>query len=749
VYGRLQTPEPRFTPRSGFGVPCPIGRSSSSHAFLSIAIAIFILLVVTAGQSFAAERFAFWNYDGNIGKVWVANEDGTGLSALAATQNFDVALSPDASTLVFVRGDEIVSVGVGGGAEQVLFKGPQDDNPPNGRGDRVGGPAFSPDGQKIIFSYFPVEYPGCCITNGDLWEVNADGTGAHMITAGCGDERSPRFSPDGTRIVFSATCSGSTRVRTASADGQNQVVLGVGAYPAFSPDGSRIAYLCPGPVSGSGGVCLMNQDGSSNMVYAGGTPADQAFHPSAVDWSPDRTKLLVTADYDPEPPSSEYGSWVYTLPATSPVPLTFAANATRLRRGYYARFRQPAQDYTSAFRTALLKYAPVLIYDSQERYFADSAREITDNYVPLGDLSTTNRLATADGRTLAAANPELGFPTLSLSFLNTTYPSGDVALLSDYVDEVDTYEADAQRMHAVATYADRSYGRAVRDSQGHYWLQYWFFYYYNPQNAGIINTGVHEGDWEMIQIGLDGDLNPDVLTYARHHDEQSSCLWNQVPKAFVVDHDVPVVYIANGSHASYFNADHHARGALGLLPTDEADGLGYSVQPSVELIAPPPAAPWSWPGHWGGTAPGSLGGNIGEAASPQGPAFHDAWSDPKSFDDDAKACDSGLGGASAGADLSSQAPPAPTVRTNQVADGVDVNFAFDSLPTDEREPVSVLLTVHPADASLLPSSKSVSVTADHGAAHLALPVGSGPYSVRASAFTKDGLRSAVTTANVG
>ena len=75
-----------------------------------------------------------------------------------------------------------------------------------------------------------------------------------------------------------------------------------------------------------------------------------------------------------------------------------------------------------------------------------------------------------------------------------------------------------------AGYGDRVYGRAVT-SGGKTWLQYWLFSYYNPQN--VLGFGVHEGDWEFIQVGLDADGAPDVATYAQH-DGGERCAWSSV-----------------------------------------------------------------------------------------------------------------------------------------------------------------------------------------------------------------------------
>ena len=52
-------------------------------------------------------------------------------------------------------------------------------------------PSISPDAEKIVFSY-----------EGDLWIVNASGGIAYRLTGMDGNERYPRFSPDGKWILF-------------------------------------------------------------------------------------------------------------------------------------------------------------------------------------------------------------------------------------------------------------------------------------------------------------------------------------------------------------------------------------------------------------------------------------------------------------------------------------------------------------------------------------------------------------------
>ncbi len=168
---------------------------------------------------------------------------------------------------------------------------------------------------------------------------------------------------------------------------------------------------------------------------------------------------------------------------------------------------------------------------------------------------------------------------------------------------------------------DVTYGRRVRGSDGRTWLQYWFLYATNTQDRGIVRTGRHEGDWEMVQLALGADGRPRDATFAQHSWAEA-CPWRGV------------VHVAHGSHASFPTAGEHGRPWPD--PDDFADGRGRAVRPRVE-----PFGAWArWPGRWG-TADASW--IPGEQSSPRGPAFQEegAWRDPAAFHARARACGSG------------------------------------------------------------------------------------------------------------
>ena len=84
----------------------------------------------------------------------------------------------------------------------------------------------SPDGQMIVFDHL-----------GDLFTVPITGGDAKQLTSGMAFDAQPRFSPDGTRIVFTSDRSGGQNVWIISLDGSDttQVTTG-GANRTESPD---------------------------------------------------------------------------------------------------------------------------------------------------------------------------------------------------------------------------------------------------------------------------------------------------------------------------------------------------------------------------------------------------------------------------------------------------------------------------------------------------------------------------------
>jgi hypothetical protein len=170
------------------------------------------------------------------------------------------------------------------------------------------------------------------------------------------------------------------------------------------------------------------------------------------------------------------------------------------------------------------------------------------------------------------------------------------------------------------------YGHAVRDGVGRLWLQYWTLWADNPQDRGVLHTGRHEGDWELVQVVLGPDLRPAAVTFAEHS-------WAVGCSA----REAPVVWVAHGSHAGYPQRGEHGRPWPD--PDDEAPGDGRVLRPRVTPITGQRPAWVRWPGRWGGSVAGPV---PGEQSSPRGPAFQPdrRFADPAALHARARTCTS-------------------------------------------------------------------------------------------------------------
>lgn len=253
----------------------------------------------------------------------------------------------------------------------------------------------------------------------------------------------------------------------------------------------------------------------------------------------------------------------------------------------------------------LQRFRPQLVYDSLEAYFADDPRQMVVN--PGNELRRgAEVLARVDDGSLTSETLDAGGQKDDcLSVKGKDYARQYAALREKHPDLNNVMVA-----------------RAKADRHGRTWLQYWLWYFYNDYRltAGV---GLHEGDWEMVQFRLGDDLTPDYAVYNQHKKAQRRP-WDRVEKD-PHNSDTALVYVARGSHASYFEP--------GVHPTEVwADVCdGGRPGPAARLLIVDDATAWvRWPGHWGDTTPR----NAAQSDSPTGPGRKKEWGDPaRAFDE--------------------------------------------------------------------------------------------------------------------
>ena len=142
-----------------------------------------------------------------------------------------------------------------------------------------------------------------------VWAMNTDGSDARPLTQGPGNKSQPRWSPDGSRLLFVADGGSDSSgnklgldIFSINADGSGVSNLtsspGDDSDPAWSPDGNRIAFastrikdlrqvfsmnvVCSAPPAGCTGETPVNLTAGYAVEFS---PA----------WSPDATQLAVAA----------------------------------------------------------------------------------------------------------------------------------------------------------------------------------------------------------------------------------------------------------------------------------------------------------------------------------------------------------------------------------------------------------------------------------------------------------------------
>lgn len=368
------------------------------------------------------------------------------------------------------------------------------------------------------------------------------------------------------------------------------------------------------------------------------------------------------------------------------------------------------------------RYRPVIQFDSHESYLADRCDVMTDYHPAEGGQG--NVLKSAANRVLAAAAGKVQLRLGTLRGDSYQFATPVAVSKNDYLDAVGKdYVRQARRMHRTAGYADTIHGHAVLGEDGHVWLQYWFFHYYNDK--AFLGIGLHEGDWEMIQLRLGDDLAPTDATYAQHKAGERSA-YGRLEMAASPDGPVCVVYSGLGSHASYFTPGSHPTELPVVI--DHNDGRGWRVRPA--LVDMDGAAWAAWPGYWGSTrADSEL-----ESDSPRGPSQHGQWRKPVAFHE--KTDKRSL---AAPPKFNSPAPPA--VSAKRVGDRAVISWHVQDAP-GAPAPTRLLLTVNSAGDDRPPATQTIEVDASgSGTFEHALPLEPREYQVLASAVAADGAPS--------
>jgi Tol biopolymer transport system component len=184
-------------------------------------------------------------------------------------------------------------------------------------------PAYSGDGERIVFSRSPVGEPN----SGQIWIMNADGSGQRQLTPGppATADHDPVLSPNGKLIVFTRITGSAEQLWIMRADGSDQHEVtfpgqsGEHAHGAsFSPDGRYVAFSHFDPATGYHDVSVISVDGTGERALTAASASHDAYQP---DFAPNG-KRVVFDFYD----QSQDDLWVVNLDGSGLSQLTSGAD---------------------------------------------------------------------------------------------------------------------------------------------------------------------------------------------------------------------------------------------------------------------------------------------------------------------------------------------------------------------------------------------------------------------------------------
>lgn len=222
---------------------------------------------------------------GTEGQIYSARLDGSDVQAIGGRTADDLAVSPDGRQIAYSiyvgsdDGHDIFILDVATGEERRLTSG----------SDWNLQPSWSPDGTRLAFTAQRNDEFGISV-------INVDGTGELRLAGSEGSE-TPAWSKAGDRIAYSRSAFPDQAVILADVDGgaRQTVADGWARSLDWSDDDAYLVAVGIADGNGNLGIVRLSTDGTDALSLTPAAPEDEQ---QLARWSPDGSHILFSHYFD-------------------------------------------------------------------------------------------------------------------------------------------------------------------------------------------------------------------------------------------------------------------------------------------------------------------------------------------------------------------------------------------------------------------------------------------------------------------
>ncbi len=239
------------------------------------------------------------------------------------------------------------------------------------------------------------------------------------------------------------------------------------------------------------------------------------------------------------------------------------ANEVEINEKCYSRVDRDDDDLSDQLEDELMKmYAPLLKFDKEEKYFPSSIKWTLEGSELMARQSLSSLCGVTSYGHIDLENDLIGRKVYEfgakLEGVPEDYPGSycgnksNVIFTSSSNNNIDKDNYfylnldDSSRSGESNFDNNEIYTRIYKDDSDNITIQYWYYIPFNEPAALSLAGWKHEGDWENISITLNY-MNSPLNAYYINHGNAIKYEWSDIEK---IDKH-PVVYIGEGTHASY------------------------------------------------------------------------------------------------------------------------------------------------------------------------------------------------------